>query len=206
MHIANMESMSKEALEKSLDFKFRKKNLLITFHPETLNENSVEKYFDELLQALDRLGKDVGLIFTGTNSDTFGHIITAKTNAFLKNHSNAIYHASLGQMRYLNTIRYVDVVVGNSSSGLCEVPSFKKPTVNIGDRQKGRLRTKSVIDCDLLADDILKAIEQAQSMDCSCVVNPNDYGDSAKQIITILKQHGDCKQLIKKHFFDIGGC
>jgi UDP-N-acetylglucosamine 2-epimerase (non-hydrolysing)/GDP/UDP-N,N'-diacetylbacillosamine 2-epimerase (hydrolysing) len=110
---------------------------------------------------------------------------------------------SLGQQRYLSMVSQADAVVGNSSSGLYEVPSFKKPTVNIGDRQKGRIQASSVINCEPESADISKAINEAFTKDCSSAVNPYGDGNSAPKIVTALKSIPDYKALLKKHFFDL---
>ena len=140
--------MTKEELEKSIDFKFAQKNLLVTFHPVTLEGNSTEQ-FSELLSALEEL-KDTNIIITAPNSDKGNEELFELINDFVQTHINTKFIKSLGMVRYLSAIQYVDAVVGNSSSGIIEVPSFKKPTVNIGSRQKGRIQAKSIINCEPL--------------------------------------------------------
>ncbi|OGW33618.1 MAG: UDP-N-acetyl-D-glucosamine 2-epimerase, UDP-hydrolysing [Nitrospirae bacterium GWC2_56_14] len=192
-------------LEHALGFTFRKKNLLITFHPATLDAASPETQFQELLTALDRLGSEIGLIFTKPNADTGGRKLMQMIDAYVADHPHAAAFTSLGQLRYFSAIAQVDAVVGNSSSGLYEVPSFKKPTVNIGDRQKGRLQASSVINCRPEAADIERAIREAYHRDCSAAVNPYGDGNSSSRIFAVLKQFPDLQALLKKHFHGSGG-
>lgn len=203
--IKKMHLLTREQLEKDLKFKFLKKNLLITFHPVTLEQNSSEKQFKELLTAFDRLEEqEIGLIFTKPNSDTEGRVLIKMIDEYVNCHVNAEAFTSLGQLRYLSTIAQVDAVVGNSSSGLYEVPSFNKPTVNIGDRQKGRLYAKSVINCKNTCEEIYQAIQAAFRCDCDDVKNPYGDGNAAEQILDIVKRHKDYRILVKKHFYEMG--
>lgn len=150
--------LSREELEASLEFKLGQRNLLITFHPITLGHNTSAQQMNQLLVALDEL-EDTHLIFTMPNADTEGRTLIQMVKEFCSTRSNAKAFTSLGQPRYFSCIQHFDGVIGNSSSGLTEVPSFKKSTVNIGDRQKGRLRAKSVLDCEPKSKDIRLAID-----------------------------------------------
>ncbi len=146
-NIKKLKLLSKKEFEKSIKFKLNKKNILITFHPVTLENNTSKKQFQELLNAIGEL-EDTHIIFTKTNSDLNGKVINKMINKYtIANPETSIGFASLGQLRYLSALQFVDVVIGNSSSGLMEVPSFKVGTINIGNRQKGRMRGSSVIDC-----------------------------------------------------------
>lgn len=200
-YIKRAELLTRSDLEKELDFKFRSKNLLITFHPATLDSISSEDQFQELLKALDTLEGDVGAIFTKANADTEGRVINRMIDDYVKNRPFSRAYTSLGQIRYLSAIAQVDAVAGNSSSGLYEVPSFKRPTVNIGDRQKGRLQASSVINCGPEANAIKQAILTAFSMNCSQVQNPYGDGNSSLRILSILKSIPDYKGLLKKEFY-----
>ncbi|MGF7056651.1 UDP-N-acetylglucosamine 2-epimerase [Brassicibacter mesophilus] len=202
--IISLKRMNRYQLEDLLQFTFLKKNLLITFHPVTLSQQSSSQQFNELLEALHNLGPEVGLIFTKPNADPGGREIIRLLSNFADRHSNAIIYTSLGQLCYFSIIAQVDAVVGNSSSGIYEVPSFKKPTVNIGDRQKGRLLASSVINCVPEKTEIKKAIMNAFVKDCSDVVNPYGEGNSSKKIIHIIKSIKDYKVLLKKHFHKAG--
>jgi GDP/UDP-N,N'-diacetylbacillosamine 2-epimerase (hydrolysing) len=203
--IVNLPLLSKDEFETSIDFKLNKKNVLITFHPVTLENNTSEVQFNNLLLALDLI-KDVTLIFTKPNSDKEGTIISNQIDSYVAKHpEKAIAFTSLGQKRYLSALQYMDVVVGNSSSGIIEVPLFKIPTINIGDRQKGRLMPKSVINCLPFNADITKALQQAFSSEfLESISNlKSDYGNgtATTQIMDVLT----LKPLpnIKKSFFDL---
>jgi GDP/UDP-N,N'-diacetylbacillosamine 2-epimerase (hydrolysing) len=145
-NIKRLKLLGRNSLEADLGFKFGKKNLLITFHPVTLENSSAVTQMEALLAALVQL-EDTQLIFTMPNADTDGRTLIKMVEQFASQHANAHAFTSLGQLRYLSCIAQVDGVVGNSSSGLAEVPSFKKGTINIGDRQRGRLQATSIINC-----------------------------------------------------------
>lgn len=202
-YIKRMKLLDRSELAETLDFKFKEKNLLITFHPVTLETQPAETQFQELLTALDSLGQDVGIIFTKPNSDTDGRAIIRLMDGYVATHPNASVYTSLGQVRYLSAMSQVDAVVGNSSSGLYEAPSFGKPTVNIGDRQKGRLQAASVINCGQEAGAIAAAILHALATDCSGAVNPYGDGNSSVRIKERLKNIVRPSELLKKHFFDL---
>ena len=204
--IMSLKLMNRFQLEKSLQFSFFKKNLLITFHPVTLAGQSTSLHFKELLEALHDLGSEIGLIFTRPNADPEGRELVHLLDDFVLQHANAIVYTSLGQLRYFSIVAQVDAVVGNSSSGIYEVPSFKRPTVNIGDRQKGRLLASSVINCPPQKAAIEKAIREAFVMDCSATTNPYGDGNSSIKMLHIIKSITDYKALLKKHFYRVGGC
>jgi UDP-hydrolysing UDP-N-acetyl-D-glucosamine 2-epimerase len=202
-NIARLKLLDRGELEKTLNFHFRQKNLLVTFHPVTLEKQSAEAQFNALLVALDSLGEEVGILFTKPNADTDGRIIIQLMDSYVTARPHARAYVSLGQLRYLSLMAQVDAVVGNSSSGLYEAPSFRKPTVNIGDRQKGRLQATSVINCPPTAAEIVKAVRQAMTTDCSGTVNPYGDGNSSVRIRDILENIADPAALLKKHFFDL---
>jgi len=199
-NIKKIPLMTKEELEKSLDFKFNMKNLLVTFHPVTLEGNSAEQ-FKELLSALDEL-KETNIIITAPNSDEGNEELFSLIDDFIENHTNAMYVKSLGIIRYLSAIQFVDAVVGNSSSGILEVPSFKKATINIGNRQKGRIQSKSVINCKPVKSEILNAINDVYKKDFSDIINPYEKDNTAMNILNILKTF-DLNNILKKDFYDI---
>jgi len=201
--IRQIRLLDRTALERELGFTFREHNLLVTFHPATLDEQPPHLQFRELLKGLERLGDEVGVIFTLPNADPASQPIIDLIGKYTATHSQTRAFTSLGPLRYLSTIAQVDAVVGNSSSGLYEVPSFHKPTVNIGDRQKGRPQAMSVINCSPQAEAIELAIREAFSRDCSDVVNPYGDGDSARRIVAVLKATPDYSKLLKKRFFDL---
>jgi UDP-N-acetylglucosamine 2-epimerase (non-hydrolysing)/GDP/UDP-N,N'-diacetylbacillosamine 2-epimerase (hydrolysing) len=201
--IRNTDFLSRFELEKSLRFKFRQRNFLITFHPATLDRIPSLRQLDELLSALGRLGTDTGLIFTASNADREGIEMNRKIKSFVSTRDNTCFIASMGQRRYLSAMKYVDVMVGNSSSGIYEAPSFKLPTVNIGDRQRGRQQATSVINCPPQASRIYEAILKALKKNCSKVTNPYGDGRSAPRILRAIKKIRDPQGLLKKKFCDI---
>ena len=201
--IEKVKLLNKTDLEKALNFELREKNLLITFHPVTLEHASSSLQFQELLNALHSLNDDVGFIITMPNADTEGRYLIKMIERFVATYPQAKAFTSLGQVLYLSTMAHVDAVVGNSSSGLYEAPSFKIPTVNIGDRQKGRLRATSVIDCEPHANLISNAIQEAFTKDCSAITNPYGDGHSSERIISIIKSFSDYQELLKKRFYEM---
>lgn len=197
--------LTKEEFEKAINFKLNKKNILVTFHPETLSNNN-EKSFKEVLKALEKL-KDTNIIFTKANADSGGRAINKMIDEFVKAHKeNSIVFPSLGRRMYLSAIKHVDIVLGNSSSGLVEVPSFKKATINIGNRQKGRVKAESVIDVVPDQKKILDAINYAYSEEfqqkLKNVVNPYEGNTSIEEILEIIKKM-DKSKLLNKKFYDI---
>ena len=204
-NILRLRLLTRDELEEALGFKFAKRNLLITFHPVTLEQGTSAKQMDELLVALAGL-KDTGLIFTMPNADTDGRVLFEQIKGFCADHPQTRAYTSLGQLRYLSCIQHIDGVVGNSSSGLAEVPSFKKGTINIGDRQRGRLKAASVIDCEPESKSIEMALERLFSAEFQGklpeVESPYGNGGAADKIIEILEQSA-LKLNIKKKFHDI---
>lgn len=195
--------LNKEDLEKALEFKLRERNLLVTFHPVTLEENTSEKQFGEILSALEVFA-DFGIVLTKANSDTHGRIINKMIDDWVSTHPNSKSFDFLGQLRYLSLAKQVNVVVGNSSSGLAEVPSLGKPTLNIGNRQKGRLQAKSVINCQPTVDSVVNGINLALNLDCTGVQNPYGNGNSSELILKTLLEYKDrYKELIMKRFYDL---
>ena len=204
-NIKKIKLIKKKKLETNLKFKFLKKNLLITFHPVTLESNSNQMQINELFKALSKL-KGFGLIFTMPNSDVNNSIIFKKIREFCTFHKNAKYYLSLGQTNYFSCLKYVDAVVGNSSSGILEVPSFKKPTINIGDRQKGRLQAQSIINCKMNSNSILNALKKAFSQKSQTrlksIKNPYHKLRTCKNIVKILEK-AKFNNILKKSFYDL---
>lgn len=205
-NIKRLQLLDRPALETSLDFKLGPKNLLITFHPVTLETATAINQMEELLAALAAL-QNTQLIFTLPNADTDGRALIKRVEQFVAQHPNARAYPSLGQLRYLSCITQVDGVMGNSSSGLAEVPSFKKGTINIGDRQRGRLQAASVINCKPSRDSISAALEQLYSTDFQAslrqVINPYGEGGASAAIISTIKTVS-LDGLLKKRFYDVG--
>ncbi len=204
-NIKRLELLDREILEKDLDLKFGKKNLLITFHPVTLESLSSVLQMQELLKALEQL-EDTQIIFTMPNADNEGRSLIKIVKQFVSEHNNAYAFSSLGQLHFLSCIAQVDGVIGNSSSGLLEVPSFKKGTINIGDRQKGRLQATNIINCQPTQKSIKLAIDKLYSIDfqksLSAVINPYGEGGASEKIVNILKKI-NLKKIVKKTFFDL---
>jgi GDP/UDP-N,N'-diacetylbacillosamine 2-epimerase (hydrolysing) len=205
-NIHNLKLLSKEKFEKSIDFKLGRKNLLVTFHPVTLERSTAKEQFQQLLNALDELS-DTHIIFTKANADTDGRLINMMIDGYvLANLNKSIAFASLGQLRYLSALKYIDAVVGNSSSGLIEAPSFKIGTINIGDRQKGRIKADCVIDCEPDKDQIKSAISQLYTAEFQqvlrCVSNPYGSGGASKKIASVLSVQA-LANLLKKKFIDL---
>jgi GDP/UDP-N,N'-diacetylbacillosamine 2-epimerase (hydrolysing) len=205
-NIKRLKLLSKDEFEESINFKLNKKNILVTFHPVTLENSTAKEQFQELLDAIDEL-KETNIIFTKANSDTDGRIINQMIDEYVtKNSHKSVGFASLGQLRYLSALQYIDAVVGNSSSGLLEAPSFKIATVNIGDRQKGRIKALSVIDCEPKKEEILKAFKEIYSKEFQEKLKnvENPYGEScpSKQIIEVLK-NVNLANILKKSFYDL---
>lgn len=178
---------------------------MVTYHPVTLEKESPKETFRAILDVLDEL-KDTNLIFTHANSDKNGRIINEMIGQYVQsNKHKAIEIPSLGQLRYLSALQWVDCVVGNSSSGIVEVPMFNIPTINIGDRQKGRISPQSVIHCDNSLESIEKSVYLALSVDFQQVIKNQEQlygeGNTAESIIKVLKKYTNLS--LKKSFYDI---
>jgi GDP/UDP-N,N'-diacetylbacillosamine 2-epimerase (hydrolysing) len=203
-NIKRLTLLDRTALQKSLNFKFGPKSLLITYHPVTLEVASAENEMKELLAALSDL-RETSLIFTMPNADTDGRIITKLIDEFVEKNSNARAYNSLGQLRYLSCLAQVDGVIGNSSSGLLEMPSFKKGTINIGDRQRGRLQAESIINCEPTRLNINKALEILYSNDFKKILkksrNPYGEGGASDAIVSVIKDAA-LAGILKKYFYD----
>ena len=205
-NIRKLDLLDRPALEAALGFKLGPKNLLVTFHPVTLENTTSAQHMAELLAALGAL-EETHLIFTMPNADTYGRVLFEMIEQFVIKHSNARSYTSLGQLNYLSCIKHVDGVVGNSSSGLLEVPSFRKGIINIGDRQRGRLKAESVIDCSPDQESIAVAIQRLYSKDfqlmLSNVKNPYGEGGASDRVVdTLIKV--PLEDILKKRFFDLG--
>lgn len=205
-NIQQINFLSKDELQNELGFKFSKKNLLITFHPQTLNQNSTRRDIKTILNAL-KSQKDTMLIFTKANADEGGRVINDEISKFVaKNPKISVLFDNLGAKRYLCVMRVVDGVVGNSSSGICETPEFKKPTINLGSRQDGRVRAKNIIDCEIDEISLKKALEKIYDdkflKSLEDMVNPYSSDHPSKKIKEIIK-NTDVKGIVFKKFYDI---
>lgn len=199
--------LSKEKLEDSIDFKLDKPYAVITFHPVTLEENDAQQQAEELLKSVEAC-KNMKFIFTKANADSNGRIINKLIDEYVATHNNAVAFESLGVKRYLSALKYAEFVMGNSSSGLLEVPTFYIPTINIGDRQKGRLKADSVIDCEPMYDSIMRAVNKARSEEfktfCKHVVNPYGDGKTTEKVMAAIREMMSKPVNLKKKFYDIG--
>ena len=205
--ILNTKILSKNELENELDYKFQDRNFLVTFHPVTLQPDLGVGQLNTLLEVLGSL-KDTGFIFTMPNADSGGRVFHKMIISFCSLHRNALFYNSLGQQKYYSCLHYFDCVIGNSSSGIVEAPTFRKVSINIGNRQSGRDKSKSVIDCSAEKKAINRAIKTAFSDEFQFALKSvkNVYGDGGahKKILKYLESYSDTTAPVKK-FYNIGG-
>lgn len=209
-NIKHLNLLSKDKIQGFLNIRFKKRNLLITFHPVTLSNQPIKDQLNQLFSALLKV-KDTLYIFTKANADNDGRLINHMIDQFVdENTENAVAFTSLGQLKYLSLMRYVDAVVGNSSSGIIEAPSFKVPTINIGNRQQGRISAESVIQCDPEGNSILKALNVAFSKKFMTKIkkinNPYGNGNTSEKIMSILKRklaQNNSSVSMKKEFYNL---
>ena len=203
--IKKLTLLDRAALETCLGLELGSKNLLVTFHPVTLENATSQQQMAELLAALAPL-EDTHLIFTMPNADTDGRVLFNMIERFVAEHANARAYVSLGQVCYLSCIQHMDGVVGNSSSGLTEVPSFGKGTINIGDRQRGRLKAESVIDCSPDRQSITAALQRFYTSTfqstLKAVRNPYGEGGASEKIVRVLQSY-PVESILKKSFHDL---
>jgi GDP/UDP-N,N'-diacetylbacillosamine 2-epimerase (hydrolysing) len=205
-NINRLKLLEKAEFEDSINFKLSEVNFLVTYHPVTLENASAEEQFSVLLDAFNEY-KSAVIIFTKSNADHDGRIINHLIDDFVnQNNDRAIAFNSLGQLRYLSAIKHCQLIIGNSSSGLIEVPSFKKPTINIGDRQRGRIEAESVITCEPDQKSICDAIELALSNEFQekilPVKNPYGEGNASKRIIDVIL-NTSVENILKKKFYNL---
>lgn len=198
--------LPKKDLEKRIGFSFGKKNLLVTYHPATAEYGDTSLQINELLSALKK-HEDTKFIFTFPNADSDSRVIKDMVRKFVNDHKDrSVLFSSMGVVNYWSAMQYVDAVVGNSSSGLLEAPSFKIGTINIGDRQKGRVKADSVIDCMPDASSITKALNKIYSAEfkkkLADVKNPYEGENTIEQIVKILEE-ADIPTDLKKVFYDL---
>ena len=203
--IVEADLLSREELEERLAWKFHSRNLLVTLHPVTLQPETGIEQAKSLVAALESIPGDIGVVVTGTNSDSEGVEINAVLQDYCARNATSTLHASsLGNLGYLSMLAQVDAVVGNSSSGLYEAPSLGTPTVNIGIRQAGRARASSVIQCDGDAESISRGIREALSRGRTEVTNPYGNGRAAEKIVSVLNKLPDRNTLLLKSFINHG--
>jgi UDP-hydrolysing UDP-N-acetyl-D-glucosamine 2-epimerase len=202
-YIHRLEKMTREELARDTGLDLGGRVLLVTFHPPTLGSAPALAELEELLAALAALGPETTLAFTLPNADTAGRALAARLERFVAGHPKARLFAALGSRLYLNLLRHADAIIGNSSSGLLEAPSLGTPTVDIGERQQGRLKAESVISCRGERQAISAAIAAALKRPKKVVANPYGAGDAARRIVEILGAVGDFRALTQKRFFDL---
>ncbi|MFC2496759.1 UDP-N-acetylglucosamine 2-epimerase [Capnocytophaga granulosa] len=203
--IKKLPLLDRASFEQAIGFKLKERNILITYHPVTLEKEAPIETFENILTALDEL-TDTALIFTHANSDKNGRIINKMITEYVSSHKDkAVEFKSLGQLRYLSALQYVDFVIGNSSSGILEVSAFYIPTINIGDRQKGRICNESVINSNNSLEDIKKSITFALDKTFREKILQQELlygnGTAAEKILQIIKEHNHIS--IKKSFYNI---
>lgn len=205
-NIKKMTLMSKDEIEKSLGFELNKKTVIATYHPVTLTKGNNRIEMDEFLTALDE-EKNIRVLFTMPNSDTEGTYISERISEFTtRNRERAIAFTSLGMKRYLSVIKHVAAVIGNSSSGIIEAPSLGIPTLNIGDRQKGRVTCDSIISCYSDKDSIRKGLKKVLSEEMAEIAkevrNPYEKENTAQSIFNVIKSCS-LNNLTQKSFYNL---
>jgi GDP/UDP-N,N'-diacetylbacillosamine 2-epimerase (hydrolysing) len=204
--LKKIETLSKEQLEEAIDFKLEGKTALVTFHPVTLEKNTAGKNFQQFLDAIDTID-NLRIIFTKTLADTDGRIINEMIDDYVAaNKHKAIAFTSMGQLRYISALKYVDVVAGNSSSGVIETPSFKVPTLNIGQREEGRIMAENIICVEQDVKAIQSAFNKALSFEFKASLsemnNPYEKPDTAKKIADVLDKY-QLSNSTMKGFYDL---
>lgn len=206
-NIKELSLLKKSDLEKNLGIPIKSPLLLVTFHPVTLENQTSPMQFQALLNVLDN-HRNGTIIFTKANADTDGRVINKMIDQYVeKNPSNTIAFTSMGQIRYLSAMKVADAVIGNSSSGIIEAPSFHIPTVNIGDRQKGRIQADSILNCEPNKESIQTALDKALSTTFKKTLlnmsNPYGTGDVSDKTIAVIKEALGTNISLKKRFYDL---
>jgi len=206
-NILNEKLLSKEELENELELDLSKPYAMVTFHPVTLEKNSSKKQVESLLEAC-KAYKNIQFIFTKANADSEGRIINQTIDEYAMKNDHIAAFTSLGMIKYLSALKYCSMVIGNSSSGLLEAPSFGIPAINIGDRQKGRIQADNVINCEPIREEIKRAIEKAFSESFARkskeTLNPYYSKGTSAQVISVIKEYLlNDKIDLKKKFYDI---
>ena len=197
--------LSRPELEEAVDFPAGRPYAVVTFHPVTLEKETAEQQVRELLAAM-RQRADLFFLITKANSDAGGRRINELLETETKKCSNMKLVASLGMKRYLSAVKYAKFVLGNSSSGIIEAPALHVPTVNIGDRQQGRIQAKSIVNCQPERTSILTAIDRALGMCSLNFVNPYGDGHASEKIVEILDKYLRSDHIdLKKKFYDLPG-
>tara|TARA_A100001015_G_C15020690_1_gene727838 strand:- start:2003 stop:2905 length:903 start_codon:yes stop_codon:yes gene_type:complete len=202
-NLKNLDLLNQELLEKEIGFKFQKRNIIVTYHPLTLADNPLWG-IDELLMSLEKF-KNLGIIFTFPNADLKSTRIIQQISKFDEKNSNSKIFSNLGQKKFFSCLKYCDGIIGNSSSGIIEAPSLNTWTINIGDRQKGRIKGNSIFDVEINTEKITEKLlfllnkNNLKEVNFS---NPYDKKDTAKNILSILKNVTQ-EKIFNKSFFDV---
>ncbi len=205
-NIRKLKLLNVKTLEKDLNLNFGEKNILFTYHPVTLEKDKLNNELHEIFGSLEELiNQGYTIIITKSNADQGGRFLNHYIDDFSLKHKGKVFaYTNLGTTKYLSVMKHVNLVMGNSSSGIIEAPSFKIPTVNIGDRQKGRVRGNSIIDVKPVKDEILYAIKLAENIDKNKIINPYDQDETTEKIYCLIKNHLENDKInLKKKFFDI---
>ena len=199
-NLKKVKLLNKNQCEKILGIKFKKKNILVTFHPVTLEKNTSKKHFSKILNALNQL-TDTMIVFTKSNADSDNLIINKLIDKFVRENNNSVSYKSLGTVKYLSVLKIVDILIGNSSSGIIEAPSCGTITINLGDRQKGRVKSKSIIDCKIEEKDILEKIKTCFKIKKKRIKNLYYKKNSSQNIVKVI-ENTNFERILKKKFFD----
>lgn len=207
-NVERLNFLNQKALEESIGMILGPRSLMVTWHPVTLEPGETEKGFQALLDVLNRM-EGVQVLFTKSNADTGGRVTNQMIDNYVLEHpGTSVAHTNLGQLVYLSAMKYVDGVVGNSSSGIIEAPSFETATLNIGNRQRGRVRANSIIDCDpnvtSITSGLLKLFDVKFQSSLKNVINPHGAGNVAGNIVRVLRRHS-LTDIVKKSFYDVPG-
>lgn len=203
----HMPLLSREALCESLGFDIiGRPYAIVTYHPVTLENNTAQEQVRKLIRAMEAY-PSMAFLITKANADAGGRLVNQIWDAEAKTHSNWLVTASLGAQRYLSALKYAQMMLGNSSSGIIESPAMHIPTVNIGDRQKGRMMAKSVICCDIAAENVIQAIDKALSSEYKALVSetvcPFGDGKTSDKMMRILRSVLQKEHNLKKPFYDL---
>lgn len=206
-NVLKLKLSNREELQKKLEIELKAGYFTVIFHPVTLENNSAETQVNELMKALEQFS-DKTIVFIKGNSDTNGRIINSAIDVYCSKYKNTYGFASLHIEDYMSLLKNSSCIIGNSSSGIIEAPSFKIPTVNIGDRQKGRIKAKTVIDCEPYAEEIISAIKIGMDNkfrnNLEKIENPYENGDTSEKVLNIIKEILFEKEInLKKKFYNI---
>lgn len=205
-NIKSIRLLSREQLCQKFGDIFLHNYIMVTYHPVTLEKHTAGIQFQKLLNVVEN-HPEYHYISTYANADTDGAIINKMIESYTQEHKNTKAFVSMGQLGYLSALQHCSAVLGNSSSGIIEAPSFHIPTINIGDRQKGRVRAKTVIDCGYETRDIEQALTESQNQKfkdlCQESTNPYEGKNTSEQIIMQIKKYLNQVQGKQKIFYDI---